>query len=63
MRRLTRIEFDHDKRIFEIVEIVEDKTCTLQTDNVWRVVQRVQDLIAGGVDSGGLPCGRFWRKG
>ena len=63
MNRITRIEFDHDTKLFTVTELVEDKVCTLRTDNVWCVVQRVQDLNAGGADSAGLPRGRFWIKG
>lgn len=45
MEKVTRIEFDHETKIFTIIEDDSDSKKTYTACNIWRVIQKLQNLV------------------
>ena len=45
MGKTTRIEYDHATGVFRISELIEGDACEYQTKDIWKVVQRIQNLV------------------
>jgi hypothetical protein len=43
--RVTRIEYDHDKKIFTVTKFVCEGQAVYTTADVWPVIQLLQNLI------------------
>lgn len=43
--KVTRFEYDHATGVFTVQEFTGGEKCEYQTKDVWKVIQRMQNLV------------------